>query len=212
MRIRNILLIFIPAIIVATFAFFVSFIQYQPDKIVYNDPNKLEALNIVPIFNEDIILGDRKAPKEIISFEDLGCSRCQGQMQIFEDLLNKYPGKVKIILKTLNVTTFPFASDEAHKYLFCANAQNKFYEFRNALLEAGQLDSDTIKSVSNTIGLNNESLQECLNSEELTNYIQKNEALAKQLGIESVPTTFIDDKVIQEPLNLAGWEALLSLP
>jgi len=211
MRIRTSLFLFVPAIAVAVFALFVSFIQYQPKKILYNDPNRLEILNIVPIFNEDIILGNLKAPKTIIAFEDLGCARCQDQMEMFEELLTKFPDKIKIILKTLNVTTFPESSAESHQYLFCAYKQNKYKEFKDALFVEKLLDTNSLKYVSEIIELDAQKLEECLAGAEVANYTQKNEEMAKNLMIESTPTIFVDNKIIQEPLNITGWETILSL-
>ncbi|MDP2692043.1 MAG: thioredoxin domain-containing protein [bacterium] len=211
MKIRSILIIFIPAIAVAAFALFASFIQYQPKRIPFNNPNKPEILNIVPIYAEDIILGNLKAGKTIIAFEDLGCSHCQDQMLIFDELLSKYPGRIKIILKTLNVIRFPFASDEAHKYLFCANEQNKVNDFKSLVLEDKRLDSNSLNLIAVSSGLNTDALESCITDSRTLNYTQKNEALAKNLGIESVPTIFINNKVIQEPLSLSGWESILSL-
>jgi len=211
MKSKQILLIFIPAIALAGFALFASFIQYQPKRIVFNDPNKLESLNIVPIFKEDIIIGNLNSPKTIIAFEDLGCSRCQDQMKIFDELQNKYPNKIKIILKTLDVTQFPFPSKEAHQYLFCSNEQNKLNEFKKIILENNELDTNSLKSFSQAVQLNTENLNNCLTSNNTLNLLQKNEDLAIRLDIESVPAIFIDNKVIQEPLNITGWESLLSL-
>lgn len=211
MRIRTTLLIFIPAIAFAFFALFISIIQYQPTRIPFNSQNKPEILNIVPIFTEDIIMGYKKAPNTIIEFFDIGCSRCQDQMQIFDELMNKYPEKIKIIVKTLNATSFPYPSDESHKYLFCANEQNKMSDFKSIILASKKLDLDSLKSASLKAQLDMDELKLCLDGQGVQTYAQKNEDLAKNLKITSVPTIFIDNKIIQEPLTLAGWEALLNL-
>lgn len=207
---KTTLFIFLPAIVLAAFGLLVSVIQYQPTRInpVKNTNKKLEK---ALYFAEDILVGNKNAPKTIIAFEDIGCGRCQEQMELFDELLEKYPGKIKIILKTLDVTRFPVSSAEAHKYLFCAAEQNKFPVFQKELLTGKQFDKISLSNASFGSNLDQDALTNCLDSQKTADYVEKNNQLAQSLGIEAVPTIFINDNEIQEPLTLEGWEALLSL-
>ena len=209
-RPRTIIFILVPAIILSTFGLLVGIIQYQPIR-VNQAKNANKKSDKVLYFAEDIIVGNKAAPKTIIAFEDIGCGRCQQQLGLFDDLLVKHPGQIKIVLKTLDVTRFPVSSAEAHKYLFCAESQNKFQNFKTAILDSKQLDKNSLQTASLVSDLNQEALSGCLEAQKTTDYIAKNHQLAQTLGITAVPTIFINDQIIQEPLTLAGWESLLQL-
>ena len=211
MKIKNLIFLLIPAIGIAVFALFLSISQYQPtyEKTVIAQK---ENINFAAKFPEDPILGNLKAPKEIIAFEDFGCGRCREQMKVFDALLTKYPTQVKIIWKPLDATQFPYSSELAHSYGYCANAQKKFPEFKNNLLNLEDISEDSLKISASQAGLDKNLLNICLQSDEVKNYKEKNRQLAAMLGIKDVPTIFINNKAIQEPLTLAGWETFLSLP
>lgn len=209
---KNFIFLLIPAIAVAGFALFLSISQYEPtypntEEKTLQPFDKLK----VAIFSNDPILGNLKSPKTIIAFEDFGCGRCREQMKIFDELLTKYPNQIKIIWKSLDVTRFPYSSELSHSYAYCANSQNKFSEFKNNLLNLENIDKDSLKITATQTGLDKNLLDTCLQSEEIKNYKEKNRQLAIMFGIDAVPTIFIDNKSIQEPLTLEGWENLLSL-
>src|SRR3989338_2687160 len=207
---RTIIFLLLPAIILSAFGLLVAIIQYQPQRInpAKNSDKKMEK---VLYFAEDTILGSRAAPKTIIAFEDIGCGRCQEQLELFDELLAKHAGQIKIILKTIAATRFPVSSAEAHKYLFCAGKQNKLQEFKKEILISKQLDKNSLQNASFAADLTQETLAACLSSQKTADYAEKNNQLAQSLGIEFLPTIFINNKIVQEPLTLEGWEALLSL-
>jgi len=210
MKTRTIIIILLPAIVLSAFGLLVAIIRYQPTRIKTPNPAG-EKLNKVLYFAEDTILGSKAAPKTIIAFEDIGCGRCQEQLELFDELLAKHAGQIKIILKTIDATRFPVSSAEAHKYLFCAGKQNKLQEFKKEILISKQLDKNSLQNASLAADLTQETLAACLSSQKTADYVEKNNQLAQSLGIEFLPTIFINDKIIQEPLTLAGWESLLNL-
>lgn len=211
---RQLLLIFIPAILLATFIFFIRFVQYEPlrpkDKEVANN-NAQKQLEI-PIFPNDPIIGDKKAGITIITFEDYGCESCKAQMTILEKLIEKHPNKIKIIWKGLPATQFPYSSNLAHEYSYCANQQDKFLEFsRLAFANNNNLQPEILNTMSEQIGLNEKKLTQCLESGEAEKYISTNEQLGLLLNIQSVPTIFLNNKQIENPQILEHWETLLNL-
>lgn len=210
-RSRDIVFLLTPAIVVAIFAFITIYTQYQP---VYEPQllnNQNQELNFVQIYPQDPILGSLKAPTEIVSFEDMGCSRCQEQMNILNQIIKENPGKLRIIWKSLDVTKFPYSSDTAHSYAYCANKQGKFAEFENEVYKSGNIDDNSLQNYAVSLKLDNAILSDCLKSDEVTQYKKRNEQLAENLGITKVPTIFINNKIVQEPVTLEGWKELLSI-
>lgn len=210
---KHIFLILIPAILVVIFALFIRFLQYIPtDSIGEKDEQKQEQLNQIPIYPDDPIIGNKKAPISLIIFDDLGCSACQKQNIILEQLLEKYPDKIKIIWKSLPITQIPFPSKQAHEYAFCANKQNKFDEFKKiAFVNKDNLSSKTLQVIAEKIELDTKKLNSCLNSGQADTYITTTEELARVFNIQAIPTVFLNNIQIKYPETLAGWEELLGL-
>jgi len=124
LKLRHLLAIFIPAILIIVAVFFVRIIQYQP---LYPKQSAGSQKNItdftIPIFSTDPVLGDRQAPATLIVFSDLGCALCREEFSIWQKILKTYPKKFKIIWKALPVTQIPYDTRLANSYAYCANEQ-----------------------------------------------------------------------------------------
>jgi len=211
---KTLIIIFLPAIIIAGLALFIRIIQYQP---LYPDLKDYENLNgqtgfNLPIYPEDPIIGNKKAPKTIVAFEDYSCQGCKIQSTILNNLLEKYPDKIKIIWKGLPVSQFPYPSKPAHDYAFCINEQgefNKFYQL--AFTNGGNLSNEILDVITEQIDLNQKDLKTCLESNRPQLYVEKTEQLGMVLNIQSVPTFFVNNKQVTTPTTLEGWEMLLGL-
>ena len=210
---KKLLLVFIPAILLVGFAFFLRLIQHafifaQPEE----PSNETEALASIPIFPEDPIVGSKKAPTTLIVFGDWACEACRQLDEVTTRLIQKHPKKIKLIWKGLPVATFPVPSRWAHRYAYCAHQQQKFSSFKTlAFANQNNLTVETLDALAQEIPLDAEELQECLNSPELSTYLTNNENLARLLNIQAVPTVFLDNQQIKAPLTLTEWEGLLQL-
>src|SRR3989338_1742832 len=129
LKTRHIFLVFLPALMVAAFVFFIRAIQYEPLSPKASETAEEPQALQIPIFPDDPMLGDKKAPITLIAFEDAGCAACAEQHAMFQKLLETYPKKIKIIWKPLPVTLIPYPSGRAHEYAYCANQQEKFDVF-----------------------------------------------------------------------------------
>lgn len=216
LKTHKLLLIFLPAIIIAALTLFIRFIQYRPlvpKELAERAQNKTTLTGLqIPIYSDDPIMGNKKATHTIIVFGDFGCEHCRTLSVTLDELLANYTDKVKIIWKGLVVTKFPYSTEAAHQYAFCANRQGKFTEFSNfAFTNYDKLTAQTLKSIATNIELNEKKLTECLTSVEITEYSQKNEMLGMALNIQTVPTIFLNNKQINPPADLEGWKAVLGL-
>lgn len=210
----HIFFIFIPAIIIAGLALYVQIISYQPLIPQQDETEEAKAKNSIqiPIFPDDPIIGNKQAATTIVAFEDFTCDGCKAQFFMLEKLLEKHPNKFKIIWKGLPVSKFPYSSELAHKYSYCANEQNKFFEFQQlAFTNNDNLSEEILNMIISEIGLDGKKLLECLSSEDTAFGIYRTEQIASILNIQEVPTMFINNKQINPPQLIEGWEILLSL-
>lgn len=213
---KNLLIVFIPAVLIAIAAFTIRVIQYEPlypdQEKVQKQQEKRQKLDQIPIFPNDPILGKRSASKTVIAFEDLTCAKCKQQSEILNNLIEKHPEKVKVVWKSLPVKRVPYSSKRAHEYAYCMQQQNKFEEFSKfAFANSNNLTDTILEQISQKIKISQEKLNKCLASKKPNQYLQKNKQLALLLNVKSVPTFFIEDKQIKAPEVLSGWESLLEI-
>lgn len=213
---RLLLIILIPAILVAGFALFVRIIQYEPlipdiDE-AKRDEIKKESLITIPIYPTDPVIGEKKAPKTIIAFEDFGCEHCQTQFAVVEQFMAKHPGAVKIVWKSLPVAKFPYPSDLANEYGHCLNEQYKFMEYaRLAFTNSYQLKQDILDAIVKEIDANEKKFNACIQSGTAKQQIERTKEIARLLNIQAIPAIFLDNKQVNPPATVEGWEAILGL-
>jgi protein-disulfide isomerase len=213
MKTKHAIAILLPAIIVASFALFLRLIQYEP---IFPEKTASDAQQTtktqIPIFPFDPIIGDKKAPTTLVIFEDFACAACAELDNNLSQLMQKHPKKIKIIWKGLPVASLPFPSADSHQYAYCANAQKKFNEFKQyAFSNLDNLSVDTLDIIAQEIELDSKALATCLGSPDTQSYLYVTEQLANVLNIQSVPTIFLNDKQLDYPRTISGWETLLQL-
>lgn len=213
---KLLLIILIPAILIAGFALFVRIIQYEPlfPEIAENKTADAEKAGLItiPIYPEDPIIGSKKAPKTIIAFEDFGCEHCQAQFAIIEQFMIKHPDAVKIVWKSLPVVKFPYASDLANEYGYCLNDQNKFMDFsRLAFTNGNQLNQNILDIIVKEIDANEKKFNACIQSGTAKQQIERTKQIASLLNIQAIPALFLDNKQVNPPSTVEGWEAMLGL-
>lgn len=206
---KQLVIIFIPIILLITAFFYVRYLQYTP---LFPEQNKNQEISELPVFPNDPILGSKTGSNTIVAFEDLNCPACKEQQKIFNKLIEKHPNKIKIVWKGLPIKNFPFPSQKAHEYAFCMHRQNKFEKFIElAYANTGNLKTAVLEQISKQMQVDQNKLRTCLNSDKPSNYIKKTKKLAKLLNIQSVPAVFLNGKEIKPSQTVSGWENKLKL-
>lgn len=210
LKTKNLLLVFIPAILLVAMALFIRFVQLENN----DGPQKNTGVTPfnLPIFPKDPILGQKKAPKTLILFSDFACSACKIQDTLLEEVLQKHPSQVKIIWKGLPVTRFPYNSRQAHLYAYCTNEQERFSDFKKlAFVNQENLSELILKTITTELALDTKQIENCLAGGEAEQHVGSVEQISRLLGIQSVPTIFLDNQQIIAPSSVLEWEQLLGL-
>lgn len=207
---KKLLIIFIPAIILAGFIFFVQVLRYEP---LFPEKDTTTTDNFsIPILPDDPVVGLKRAGKIVVAFEDYSCASCNEYDAILTQLISKYPVALKVVWKGLPVTRYPYPSEPAITYGYCAQQQNKFPEFKAlAFSLSDQLSDAVLQKISSDIGLDSEKLAICVDSEAAKNHLEQNKSIAALLNIQAVPTFFIDSKQVTVAPTLEAWEQALGL-
>ncbi len=160
------------------------------------DPNKVYVLNEAWV-KKGPASGPDNAPITIVEFVDFNCPFCQRGNNVVNELLKKYPGKIKLVSKNLPLPFHPEAQMNAEAAL-CAHDQGKFHEFRAEIFGAswGKKSKDDMKAIAKQLSLNETTFAACLDGGNMKARADEDKAMAGQNGASGTPTFFINGKMI----------------
>ncbi len=148
-------------------------------------------------------MGNAKAPVKIDVYTDFQCPYCgRFERDTLPKIIENYvkPGKAR-----LTVHVFAFLGQEsawAAEAAYCANDQGKFWPYHDKLFNSqagenqGAFNIEHLKAFAKALGLNTKQFDACLDSQKYQAAIQQAQDAAKQRGVHSTPTIFIDQKLI----------------
>lgn len=150
-------------------------------------------------------IGNPDAKITIMEFSDYQCPYCSRGHYELRNFVKKYPTSFKLIHrnypldincnKDLSSQLHPFACLYA-KMAYCASKMNKFWEVNDYLYANGKRHKPvTLYEISAAFSLNLEKMQNCIESSEASQAIQKDIEYAKLLHIRGTPTYVVNGKI-----------------
>ncbi len=147
-------------------------------------------------------IGPKDAPITIVEFSDFQCPFCRIGALTINELLYRYPGKVRIVFKNYPLdqkcnsefpqTMHPSACEAARNAL-CAHEQGKFQEAYEALFEKqGSLAEGRVAGLLNELNLDTSRLSVCAEAPQTALQITRDITEGKALGISGTPTFFVN--------------------
>lgn len=146
-------------------------------------------------------LGEEDAPVTIVEFLDPECESCRAMFPVVKDLLEKYEGQVRLVVRY-----FPlhFNSALAAAATEAAGEQGKYWEMQEILFEQqptwGEQRSsqrDKFIEFANQLGLDIPQFTEDLDNEAYQQKITRDQADGTALGVSGTPTFFINGQRIR---------------
>lgn len=144
-------------------------------------------------------IGDPNAPVTIVAYEDFQCPHCQDfnralEKTIREDLIK--PGVARFVYKH----RFVISNDSmvAAMAAECAADQGRFWEYHDVLLAAlrrnpGAVQISDFEKLAADIGLDTAVYNQCLESQKYKEAMLREDIEARDQGINSTPTIYIND-------------------
>lgn len=142
--------------------------------------------------------GNVDAPLTIIEFGDYQCPKCKQWFQeqkssITSDYILTNTAKLYFV----DITWLGDDSITAAQAAYCADDQEKFYEYHSSLynnqadIQDGWASSDSLKQYAIELGLDSEIFDECLDSGKYLDRVSYNTEVATSNGVEGTPHFFI---------------------
>ncbi len=132
------------------------------------------------------------------------CKRVAGAVtQLQQDDAN-----VRIVYKDYPI--LGEASELASQAALASKAQGKHLVFHEALLASEQeLTRETLLTIASEVGINVEQLQKDMKSPSIETTIERNRALARELGINGTPGFIVGTELVPGALDLSDLKNLV---
>ncbi len=135
--------------------------------------------------------GLAKAPVIITLFTDFQCPYCSKISPLLEQVLEKNPDTVKIVLKNMPLAMHPFA-DPAARAALAAGEQGKFWEFHDALFATPALNNEAIDAIAVKLGLKMEQFKSDMASPKIRQKLDQDIMDAQKAGVNGTPAIFVN--------------------
>lgn len=127
---------------------------------------------------------------------------------MLEQVLKKYPDKVKLIFKNFPLRNHKFAGKAAAAAL-AANRQGKFWEFQARLFKNfNRLSDKKIQEFASELSLNEEEFQKDMKAPKILAIISQDIQDGKRAGVRGTPTIFINGRLLRQR-SLEGFRVII---
>lgn len=145
-------------------------------------------------------MGPADAKVVIVEFFDPGCETCRMFAQPVKELMDAYPGKVRLVKR---YAPFHNGADKVVGILEAARLQGKYWETLE-LLFAGQHrwadhhnpNPDMVWQLVSSLGLDMERLRRDVNDPKVLAIVRQDIADAQELGVHKTPGFFVNGKTM----------------
>ena len=114
-------------------------------------------------------------------------------------MLETFPDKVRVVFKNYPLLKNHKFAGKAALTAYAAHLQGKFWSVHDALFKVhDQLNDEKIQEIVRAAGLNEEQLEKDRNSQRAVDHVQKDIDEAYRLGVNSVPTVFVNGRRLRD--------------
>lgn len=150
------------------------------------------------------VRGDEHAHVTLVEFSDFHCPFCKRVQSTLTTLLDRYPGKIKLVFRDLPLAQLHPQAPRAAEAARCAQDQGKFWEYHDVLFrQAPKASDDDLKQYATDVGLDSEQFASCLNQNTHREAVQRDIDEATKLGLNGTPAFFVNGRPISgaQPLE-----------
>jgi protein-disulfide isomerase len=140
--------------------------------------------------------GPADAPVTIVEFTDYQCPYCHRAQAVIDQVLARYPEKVRFVHLDFPLDGHPGAIPAA-RAARCAGEQGKFWDYHRGLMTApGELDEADLKRRAGAVRLDASKFASCLSSGRHDDAIRASLEHGSSLGVTGTPAYFVNGRMI----------------
>ena len=154
------------------------------------------------------VSGNQKGEITLVEFYDYRCGFCKRAASAVTEL-QKVDPRVRVVYKDFPILGEP--SELAAKAALASQAQGKHQAFHEALLAShADMSKEAILKIAVGVGLNAKRLEADMANPRWQAVIDKNRALARELGISGTPGFIVGNELVAGWLDLNRLKALIA--
>ncbi len=166
---------------------------------------KADEIVDIPI-SENYSKGNDSAKVTLVEFSDFQCPACRTQAPTLQQLLEDFPDDVRLVYKHFPLSGPHKNANNAALAAEAAGAQDRFYQFHDALFANQQEWSDMdetalkekFKEYAETIGVQDiEMFQKDLDERTYQEKVSRDRTDGDTIGIDSTPTVFMNGQEVK---------------
>ncbi len=154
------------------------------------------------------VQGKASALVTLVEFSDYECPFCTRAEATVVQLKKEYGDKLRVVMKQNPLPFHPNAKPAALAAL-AAGEQGKYWEMHEKLFSRKQLDMGTLEGYAKELGLNLAKWKSDMESPKLKAVIDRDQALAQQLGATGTPAFFINGRKLTGAQPLPAFKSLI---
>jgi len=141
--------------------------------------------------------GPEAAPVTIVEVTDFHCPYCKRVQPTLNEVLLKYPDKVKLVFRDFPIDQLHPNARKAAEAARCANEQGKFWPYHDKLMAGGtDASPEKLKEYAKEIELDAGAFEQCLASGKYRAAVQKDVDEGTRLGVNGTPAFFINGRML----------------
>jgi protein-disulfide isomerase len=142
--------------------------------------------------------GAAKASVTIVEFSEFQCPFCSRVQATLKQLLERYPGKVKLVYRDFPLDSQHPLARRASEAARCATDQGKFWEYHDTLFSHfPQASPGDLKRYAEQVGLDIMKFEGCLSAGVHKAAVQRDVDEGTRLGVTGTPAFFINGRPLQ---------------
>lgn len=162
-------------------------------------------------------IGPDKAPVTIVAFTDFTCAYCRQGERTLNSIYESYPGKIRLVYKSLPMATHPGAV-EASQFMLAAYAQDKtkswklfhnFFDNRDKILAND--GHAFLRAAAMEAGLNINKILDEAKSSRVQKIMDEDEQDADKLKFEGTPSFLVNNITIRGALAESLFRAAIDM-
>ncbi|NNF01030.1 MAG: DsbA family protein [Pyrinomonadaceae bacterium] len=153
------------------------------------------------------VLGNPNGDVTLVVFFDYNCGYCKQTLPALAELIENDP-QLRIVYKEYPI--MGQASQVAAQAAMASTKQGKYAQFHDALMKAETIDEDSVKTISEGLGINYATLKKDMGDPELNAAILRNLNLANSLGIGGTPSYIVGNQIIPGAIDTVSLTRLIA--
>lgn len=158
---------------------------------------------------------DSKQTLTLVEYADLQCPACRSYSPIVNQLLEAFPGQLKLTFKNFPLTNIHPNAMDAAIAAEAVNKQGKFFEYIDLLYEkqgewaALPNPDDKFASYAKEVGVDTAKFTEDLKDPEIKKLIDDHRNEGIENGVSGTPTFFLNGERINTPPSIEEFKKLI---